>query len=81
MSDYTQFMFISTQEQRQEVEEELNEMWDAFGINELFHYDGNLYAYRLIISELALKDSLEFIDKIKKKHNNIVFVVEYGVYY
>jgi hypothetical protein len=81
MSDYTQFMFISTQEQRQEVEEQLNEIWDAFGIKDLFHYAGDLYAYRLVISELALKDSLEFIDKIKKKHNNIVFVVEYGVYY
>jgi hypothetical protein len=81
MSDYKQFMFISTQEQRQEVEEQLIEIWDAFGIDELFHYGEDLYSYRLTISELALKDSLELIDQIKKKHSNLGFVIEYGVYY
>lgn len=81
MSDYTQFTFVSTQAQRDNVGKQLGKLFDAFSIKELLHYKEDLYSYRLTISELALKDSLELINKIKSKNKNLVFFVEYGVYY
>ena len=80
MGDYTQVTFVATAAEKANVEKILSSHWDAFSIRDVGTFQGDLITWRLIISELTLKESIGFLDMLKHKNKRLVFVIEYGVY-
>lgn len=78
MSDYTQVWFeLYDPNKVQALLKYSRQLFDGCNIKDTQTKDR--YCYRLIISELTLRESLPILDKISEKFK-LEFVVEYGMY-
>lgn len=81
MSEYSDFDFVALPEVKESIVALLSNEFDAFSVK-FKQADVNGYDwYSLTISELDLKESLKLVDLIHSFYPNVIFVVNYGVYY